>query len=70
MMSANFSSFEKLVKTLTVLSESTAYTLCILNTHQSHCCQEYIELCEQQCIEKTELKTSSDSEEEYETAVD
>ena len=37
-MSANSNSSEKLVKTLTVLSESTAHTLCILNTHQSHCC--------------------------------
>ena len=69
-MSANFSSSEKLIETLTVLSESTAHTLCILNTHQSHCCQKYIELCEQQCIEKIKSKTSSDSEEKYETAVD
>ena len=68
-MSANSSSSEKLIEALAVLSESTAYALHILNTHQSHCCQKYIELCEQQCIEKKESETSSDSEEEYETAV-
>ena len=33
LMSANFSSSEKLTETLTVLSESTAHTLCIFNTH-------------------------------------
>ena len=70
MTDANISSFEKLIKTLTVLLKSTAHTLCILNTHQSHCHQKYIELCEQQHIEKTESEISSDSEEEYKTAVD
>ena len=45
-MSANFSSFEKLIEVFTVLSESTAHAFHILNTHQSHCHQKYIELCE------------------------
>ena len=70
LMSANFSSSEKLIEALTVLLKSTAHALCILNTHQSHCCQKYIELCEQQCIEKMKSETSLNSEEEYETAVD
>ena len=69
-MSANSSSSEKLIEALAVLLKSTAHTLCILNTHQSHCHQEYIELCEQQCIEKTESETLSDSEEKYETVID
>ena len=69
-VSANFSSSEKLIETFTVLLKSTAHTLHILNTHQSHCCQKYIELCEQQCIEKMKSETSLNSEEEYETAVD
>ena len=69
-MSANFSSFKKLIETLTVLLKSTAYALHILNTHQSHCCQKYIELCEQQCIKKMRSEISSDSEKKYETAVD
>ena len=69
-MSVNFSSSEKLVETLAVLSESTAHALHIFNTHQSHCHQKYIELCEQQCIEKMKSETSLNSEEEYETAVD
>ena len=68
-VSANFSSSEKLIEILTVLSESTAHTLHILNTHQSHYYQKYIELCEQQCIEKMKSEISSDSEKEYETAV-
>ena len=68
-MSANFSSSEKLIETFTVLLKSTAHTLHILNTHQSHCHQKYIELCEQQCIEKMRSETLSDSKEEYETAV-
>ena len=69
-VSANFSSSEKLVKTLTVLLKSTVYALCILNTHQSHCHQKYIELCEQQHIEKMRSETSSNSKEKYKTAVD
>ena len=69
-ISANISSSEKLIETLTVLLKSTAHTLCVLNTHQSHCHQKYIELCEQQCIEKIKSKTSSDSEEKYKTAVE
>ena len=68
-MSANFSSLKKLIKALAVLLKSTAHTLHILNTHQSHCHQEYIELCKQQHIEKTESEISSDSKEEYETTV-
>ena len=68
-MSANISSSEKLIKAFAVLLKSTAHTLYILNAQQFHCCQKYIELCEQQHIEKMKLKTSSDSEEEYETAV-
>ena len=50
--------------------KSTAHAFHILNTHQSHCHQKYIELCEQQCIEKMKSETSLNSEEEYETAVD
>ena len=68
-MSANFSNLKKLVEIFTVLSESTAHAFHILNIYQSHCYQKYIELCEQQCIEKIKSETSSDSEEEYETAV-
>ena len=69
-MSANISSLKKLIKTFTDLLKSTAHTLCILNTYQSHYCQKYIELCEQQCIEKIKLKTSLDNKEEYKTAVE
>ena len=68
-MHVNISSSEKLVKTITVLLKSTAYTLCVLIAYQSHCHQKYIELCKQQCIKKMRLKTSLDSEEEYKTAV-
>ena len=70
LISANFSSFKKLVEALAVLLKSTAHTLCILNAHQSHCCQKYIKLCEQQHIEKIKLKISADSEEEYKTVID
>ena len=69
MTDTNISSFKKLIKIFTILLKSTAYTLYILNTHYSHCCQKYIELCEQQHIKKTESKTLSDSEKEYKTAV-
>ena len=69
-MSANYSSFKKLIEIFTVLLKSTAHTLCILNTHQSHCCQKYIELSEQCCVKKIESETLSNSEEEYKTAVD
>ena len=68
-MSANISSFEKLVETFTALLESTAHSLCVLNTHQSHCCQKYIKLCEQQCIEKIRSEILLNSKEEYKTAV-
>ena len=68
-MHTNISSSEKLIKVFTVLLKSTAYTLCILNTHQFYYHQKYIELCKQQCIEKMRLKISSDSEKEYKTAV-
>ena len=69
MTDTNISSSEKLIKIFTVLLKSTAHTLCVLNTHQSHCCQKYIELCEQQHIEKMRSEILSDNKEEYETTV-
>ena len=46
---------------MTVLPESTAHALCILNSHQSRRCYKYIKFYEWQCVEEMGSEALSDS---------